>query len=311
MFRIPAIQSLRILESCYRLNSFTRAADELGISQGAVSQQIKSLEQRLGFAVFLREGRSIVATPSGEALVHAVRDGLGHIAEVVEVEKRKQRQNQLVISVLPGFAIRWLFPRLMSFEQAWPALELTVNAIGNPLDFSLHHAHAAITYEPISNLPEADWLFTEQLFPVCSADFAQQYRLSLNDDGALQQLPELPRLLDGSPTEPHYRDGWAYWADQLGLELTLDQGRRYSQSNMTLQLAELSHGIALGRSSLVMDAINTGKLIRLGQQQVSNPCGYRLVTNPAISASPALIAFQHWLSEQTRCIDEFEQHLLS
>ncbi|MCV6587910.1 MAG: LysR family transcriptional regulator [Marinobacterium sp.] len=95
---------MRVLESCYRPNSFIRAANELGIRQGAVSQQIWSLEQRLGFAAFLREGCTTRPTQSGEALVDAVREGFGYIAEVIELEKRKQCENERVISVLPGFA---------------------------------------------------------------------------------------------------------------------------------------------------------------------------------------------------------------
>lgn len=303
MFRIPSVQTLRVLEACHRLNSFTRAADELGISQGAVSQQIKTLEQRLGFAVFLREGRRIAPTPAGEALVAAVHQGFGHIAEVIAQQKRRQREDQLVISVLPGFAIRWLFPRLMSFEQAHPELTLTVNAISDPLDFSLHHGHAAITYGPVEEAPAADWLFREQIFPVCSPAFALQH--GLDQPPVSHQLGTLPRLIDSSPTARPYSDSWACWAAQRGIELSDNSERRHSQSNMTLQLAELGHGIAMGRSSLVMDAMLEGKLIRLDPQPVANPCSYRLIANPAIPEGPALSAFRQWLQQQTADIRSF------
>lgn len=307
MFRIPSVQTLRVLEACLRLNSFTHAGDELGISQGAVSQQIKALEQRLGFAVFVRQGRTIQPTPAGEALVDAVRFGFGHIAEVIAQQKRQQQDDQLVISVLPGFAIRWLFPRLMDFEQAHPEFSLTVNAIGDPLDFSLHHGHAAITYGPTDEQPETDWLFREQIFPVCSADFALQHQLAA--DNLAERLTELPLLIDNSPTARPYSDSWACWAAQQAIELEAVTGRRYSQSNMTLQLAELGHGVALGRSSLVMDAIAEGKLIRLDNTVVMNPCSYRLVANPAIAEGAALTAFRHWLVRSTAVITQFERNL--
>lgn len=314
MFRIPSVQTLRVLESCYRLNSFTQAADELGISQGAVSQQIKSLEQRVGFAVFIREGRSIHPTHSGEKLVQAVRQGFAHIADVIELEKRKQQQNELQISVLPGFAIRWLFPRLMSFEQTNPQYRLTVNAISSPDNFSLHHGHGAIIYTEAAG-DESNSFFSEQMYPVCSPAYAQQQHQLTDSQALIRHWSELHLLRDTSPTAARYPDGWAYWLDRINGEQGTalgeqdganSQAQRYSQANITLQLAELGHGLALGRSSLVMDAIKEGKLIAFKALAVENPCRYRLILNPAIQDNSAMTAFREWLSEQVQVIQAFE-----
>ncbi len=315
MFRIPSVQTLRVLESCYRLNSFTQAADELGISQGAVSQQIKSLEQRLGFAVFIREGRSIRPTHSGEQLVQAVRQGFGHIADAIAQEKRKQQNNELLISVLPGFAIRWLFPRLMDFEQSNPQYRLTVNAISAPDNFSLHHGHAAIVYREVAESANRVF-FSELMYPVCSPDYAKQHQL-IDADALIAYWSELQLLRDTSPTAARYSDGWSYWqecieqAQQISLPV-LDvnaSSQRYSQANITLQLAELGHGLALGRSSLVMDAIEEGKLVAFKALAVENPCCYQLVLNPAIQDSSAMETFEYWLQQQTAVIKGFESEL--
>ena len=312
MFRIPSVQTLRVLEACYRLNSFTRAGDELGISQGAVSQQIKSLEQRLGFAVFVREGRSIRPTHSGEQLVHAVRQGFGHIADVIAQEKRKQQHNELLISVLPGFAIRWLFPRLMSFEQENPAYRLTVNAISHPDHFSLHHGHAAVVYREVADT-DTGVFFSEHMYPVCSPEYAHQHQLK-NGESVLKHWQLLNLLRDTSPTAARYSDGWSYWQESVALQqdsMSDDEDsqtirQRYSQANITLQLAELGHGLALGRTSLVMDAIKERKLVAFGELAVKNPCRYQLVLNPEIPESEAILAFRQWLTRQTQVIREFE-----
>ena len=313
MFRIPSVQTLRVLESCYRLNSFTQAADELGISQGAVSQQIKSLEQRLGFAVFIREGRSIRPTHSGEQLVQAVRQGFGHIADVIAQEKRKQQNNELLISVLPGFAIRWLFPRLMDFEQSNPQYRLTVNAISAPDNFSLHHGHAAIVYREAIDKRQAVF-FSEQMYPVCSPDYVRQHHLN-SSEAVIEHWHQLNLLRDTSPTAARHPDGWSYWLEKTGLQESLTRcetgihqdDQRYSQANITLQLAELGHGLALGRTSLVMDAIKEGKLIAFKALSVPNPCCYQLILNPEVQDNEALQAFRNWLRAQTAVISAFEQ----
>lgn len=308
MFILPSFQSLKIFEAAARLASFTKAADELGISQGAVSQHIKSLEIRAGFDVFERTGRRIILTSSGQALLDAVKHGLGHIQHTIEVEKRKQQTNEVVISSLPGFAIRWLLPRIMSFNEAYPNLRVSVNTVTSPLDFSLYHAHAGLYYgSKDSKTGEKTGLFTEHLVPVCSAKFAAQHKLDLPlSQAQLEKLVDLPLLGDLSPVSPPFDDTWSYWAQESGVSLSLENISRQSQSNITLQLAELGHGVAIGRTSLVMDAIQQGSLVPLTRAQVKNPCYYRLIANPAMPKHKALEVFMSWLESQSEEIDRFK-----
>ena len=308
MFILPSFQSLKIFESAARLASFTKAADELGISQGAVSQHIKNLEIRAGFDVFERTGRRVILTSSGQVLLDAVKHGLGHIQHTIEVEKRKKQANEIVISSQPGFAIRWLLPRIMAFNQAYPKLKISVNTVTSPLDFSLYHAQAGLYYGS-KEVKEGETakLFDEHLIPVCSVKFAEQHKLHppLNKK-QLEKLVNLPLLGDLSPVPPPFDDTWSYWAKAVGLDLSLDHIDRQSQSNITLQLAELGHGIAIGRTSLVMDAIQAGSLIALTQVEVKNPCYYQLVSNPAMPKNKALNTFAAWLEVQSKEINEFK-----
>ncbi len=315
-FSLPSLQTLRTFESCYRLGSFTKAAAELNISQGAVSQHIKSLEIRLGFAVFLREERSITPTPSGTALLQVVNESLTRITEIIYAERSKQCEDELIVSALPGFAIRWLFPRLINFEKVIPDVRISVNAISNPMDFSLHHAHLAIVYthEPVSPSNHTEpGLFGESVFPVCSPAFAATHGLSGSKEGIslfVDKLPGLTLLYDESSALQPYTDIWSYWAESQGVDLTKSLVQKYSQSNITLQLAELGHGVAMGRTSLVMDAIKEGQLIQLQPAQIQNPCQYRLQVYPGLSKHRGVEGFTKNLRLMTKAIEEFESNYL-
>ena len=310
MFRLPSIQSLKFFESAARLGSFTKAANEIGVSQGAVSQHIKNLEVRVGFDVFSREGRSVILTASGRELLKSITNNLSNIQRTIELERRKQQSNELILSVLPGFAIRWLFPRLMDFNARYPEIKVEINTVAKPLDFDLYHAHAAIAYAPLEGRnANKTALFSEYMFPVCSKEFAQHHQLSLPlTKDELYQLQDLPRLVDQTPIGSFYRDTWSYWLEQLGLSAlnTENDFSRQAQSNSTLQLAELGHGVALGRTSLVMDALDRGILIPVSQHKTLNPYHYFISHNPIVVKSQSLQLFEDWLIERSAEITEYE-----
>ncbi len=307
MFRLPSLQSLKIFECAARHVSFTKAADELGISQGAVSQHIKNLEIRVGFEVFIRSGRAISLSNSGQLLLESVIHGLTGIQRTIEHERRKQQSNELIISVLPGFAIRWLFPRLMAFNAQHPKIKISLNTVAKPLDFDLYHAHAAIAYAPLEGRhSNRKPLFTEHLFPVCSSEFAKLHNINPHSDNSheyLASLLTLPLLGDESPTATSFRDTWSYWLEKTRLQRPLKAIDCQSQSNMTLQLAELGHGIAIGRTSLVQDALKKGELIALTPPTVINPSHYFICENSALGTSSSLDIFTQWLSQECQSIN--------
>lgn len=304
MFRLPSLQSLKIFECAARHASFTKAADELGISQGAVSQHIKNLEVRVGFEVFNRTGRIIMLSNSGQSLLDSIIHGLGNIQRTIEHERRKQQTSELIISVLPGFAIRWLFPRLMTFNARYPTIKISINTVAKPLDFELYHAHAAIAYAPLEGRHrDRTALFSEQLFPVCSPAFAKKHHLQAPlECKDLDHLLTLTLLGDESPMPSNYSDTWSYWIEKMQLSPLEQTINCQPQSNMTLQLAELGHGVAIGRTSLVMDALAKGELIALTQPQIDNPSHYFSYINPLTSKSDSLELFLDWLTQECRSI---------
>lgn len=307
MFRIPSLQALKIFDMVCRKGSFTSAANELNVSQGAISQHIKALEIRVGFPVFIRSGRSISLTPSGMALIDSVRKGIEVIEETISYERHKHKSQDLMISVQPGFAIRWLFPRLMDFHEEHPTTPVSVNAITEPTDFSLYQAHAGMAYGPELQGNNDTAIFKESIFPVCSPAFADAHELKPLSKRCLMKLPSLPLLGDQSPAPRQYGYTWRYWAAQSGVELPADAIRRSTQSNITLQLAELGHGVALGRTSLVMDSLRDGKLVQLTAATLQNPCVYQLLKNPAFPKIQSLGVFTQWLSQMAREIEAFDR----
>ncbi|WP_299495293.1 LysR substrate-binding domain-containing protein [uncultured Shewanella sp.] len=302
MFILPSLQALKIFECASRHDSFTQAADELGISQSAVSQHINNLEIRVGFKVFNRESKCIILTPSGRALLTSVTVNLHHIQQTIEIERRKKHSNELVISTPPGFAIRWLFPRLLAFNQAFEHIKVTVNTVSDPLNFNLYHANVGLFYgEKDIEYVKSEALFEEHLFPVCSPDFMHQHNLQppLNLK-ALKKLMTLPLL--GEESTQHNRDTWRDWAQSQNLSFSNKQPLRQSLSNITLQLAELGHGVAMGRTSLVMDALSRGQLVALTRAEIDNPCHYHVVHNPMMPISDSLATFITWLQEEVKAI---------
>ena len=196
----------------------------------------------------------------------------------------------------------------MSFNEAFPKLRINVNTVNSPLDFALYHAQAGLYYgSKASDSVGLDKLFSEHLIPVCSPKFAQQHNLEYPlGDAQLEALSCLPLLGDLSPVPPPFDDTWSYWAKESGLNLSLDNIARQSQSNITLQLAELGHGIAIGRTSLVMDAITLGTLVPLTSAKVKNPCYYQLMINPSMPKNKALTTFINWLVIQSEEITAFK-----
>jgi len=308
MFKLPSLQTLKIFEYTAKFNSFTQAAHELRISQGAISQHIKNLEIRVGFKVFYREGRRVSLTPSGHELLVSVNYNLHQIQRTIELEKLKINKNEIVVSVFPGFAIRWLLPRLMTFNERYPDIKITLNTVSRPLDFNLNHAHAGISYGPTeSRLQAQPALFKEHIFPVCSPSFIQEHKLKLPlKKNKLQNILSLPLLSDESPTPVTFEDTWEYWNSHFGLSHIKNKIPRQSQSNITLQLAELGHGIAIGRTALVMDAMNKGTLSAITQERLINPCSYYLVDNPVMPTNSALKSFANWLSEASLEIENWQ-----
>ncbi|WP_325893533.1 LysR family transcriptional regulator [Grimontia sp. NTOU-MAR1] len=302
---LPSLHTLQVFEAVTEYDSFSKAAQSLNVSQGAISQHIRSLEERVGFKVFFREGRGVKLTPSGRNLLNSVQLNLGQIQKTIEVERRKQHKNELIVSIYPGFGVRWLFPRLDAFRKQYPDIITTFNIINPRENIEAHYSDCKFEYSQ----SEQNKLFTESIFPVCSPEFARRnsLRTGMKTSQQIKEMLKLPVVFDRGPS--HLDANWQLWSEKLGVIPPVDYKHFDSHANLTLQLAEQGQGIAMGRTCLVIDALKEGKLIPLYPPVVKNPFTYKLVRVIADSDNPTYVLFHQWLHDISKEISDFEVNL--
>jgi LysR family transcriptional regulator, glycine cleavage system transcriptional activator len=289
MRRLPPLSTLPVLESAARLQSFSAAAEELHVTHGAVSHQIKSLEESLGVALFARTGRRVVLTAEGAVFAEAVRTALAGISEAIEQLSPSGRERKLKISVLPSFASRWLMPRLGRFLEANPHYEISVEATPLKANFIADGVDIAIRFG------RGPWpgVHTERIagdsyFPVCSPKFR------------LGKLPTKPAHLAELPLFHLDPGRWEKWFAAAGLPDICPKfsGIDYNDAALFLQQAINGEGIALTRRSLIGDDLCNGKLVKLFDIEVDTEEGYYLVCLPQHANGHKVRTFRDWIVKQ-------------
>ncbi|ABD56870.1 transcriptional regulator, LysR family [Jannaschia sp. CCS1] len=294
MIRNLPYASLRAFEAVVRLGSFSAAAGDLGVSQSAVSQHVKSLEEWLGQELLVRGARASKGTRYGTLLAREIDRGLGGISEVcTQIRAASHSDTTVVISCLPGFAFTWLFPRLLRFDLAHPDLSISIATDTGGRPFNPADADIGIRYGhgEFPNL-RVDHLMGERLFPVCAPQVAER----LTDVASLGQHTLLQdEILNFGSANP----SWEYWAEACGVHLpSRARTRRFGQSNLVLQAAIEGLGVALGREPLVLDALTDGRLVRPFTQNVKSPLSYWLVRRKQADDSPKVQEFLKWIKKE-------------
>jgi LysR family glycine cleavage system transcriptional activator len=294
--------ALRAFESVVRLGGFSRAADELRMSQSAVSQHVRLLEDWTGQRLLIRGARSSQPTDEGRRLAAAVAEGLGRIGDICQELRSRGRGGQtLAVSCLPGFAINWLFPRLIRFDQVHPDISVSISTDPRPINFSSGEADVAIRYG-MGRYPglHVRCLLSESLTPVCAP-------VLLHGDPPLRTPGDLARhtlLVDELKPVGGRLPNWDFWAAQSGVTLPRPaRMRRFGQSNMVVQAAVEGLGVALGRDALVMDALADGRLVRpFEMPAVPSDYAFWFVCPESTLERPAIRAFYDWvLAEAASC----------
>ncbi len=298
LLHLPPIAALRAFEAAARLKSFTLAAEELGLTQSAISHQVHGLEDHLGFELFHREPRRIVLTVKGEALAVSVREGLGIVARTIRELTRADTGPRLVVSTLAGFAVKWLFPRLIRFDELHPQIELEIATSGQMADFSANEADVAIRYG-LGHYPglHVEKILGEEMFPVCAPKLMQGPK-ALRKPADLARVPLLhDDILRLGGREP----SWATWLDAAGVTgIDLAKGRRFGQSNMSIQGAIEGLGVALGRGPLVIDDLKAGRLVKPFDISVPSGYDYYFVCPARMLDKPKIAAFRKWLLDEAK-----------
>lgn len=256
---LPPLQTLRAFESAARLRSFTRAAAELSVTQGAVSRQIRNLEQRLGITLFARVDRGVRLTPVGERYFQAVSESLLRIARATTEVALGQEGEPITVGATTAVASLWLMPHLTGFRRAEPDLDIRILVSDEPFDSMSSDVDLLIEYSrrPVTGA-EVTPLFREEVMPVCSPEYLR------GRDAPAQPadlLNETLLILDDD--HPDWM-GWGEWLYRFGIEL--DSPRRSVMVNSypaLLQAAIAGQGVALGWRHLVDEFLAAGTLVAL------------------------------------------------
>jgi LysR family glycine cleavage system transcriptional activator len=292
--RLPPLHALRVFEAAARHASFTRAAQELHVTQTAVSHQMRALEAHLGLRLFLRLPRRLVLTPEGQVYASQLRRVLERIADATASLHARPRREVLAVTSLPSFLARWLVPRLGDFAWAHPQTDLRILSTERPLDFSREAVDVGIRwgYGRYVGL-RTEKLMDDESFPVCSPALRKRRPL-------LRVPSDLSRhvlLHDDSA------DGWRGWLRAAGVpEVDADRGHIFNDANLMLQAAAAGHGVALARRVLVERDLAEGRLVRLFDLALPAEPAYYLITSEQTARLPKVQAFRAWLlDEVSRC----------
>lgn len=288
MSRLPAFQALRALEAAARLRSYSRAADALFVTHGAVSHQIRALEEQFGLKLFRREGNDMVPLPAALRLAERVAEAIRLLEDGVARLRAEGSPGVLVISTLPSFARRALAHRLHRFAAHDPDLEIEVRTEDRLSDLITDGVDVAIRYGP-GGWPgvEAEPLFIETLFPVCSPAFLRRHELRRPED------------LTRAPLLRQRHRAWRLWFESVGLEADEPRGGLiFDDASLLLDAAVEGLGVALARSGLAEQDLREGRLVRPFPESLSAEWGYFVVWR-ADSPKRALVErFRDWMKAE-------------
>ena len=295
MFRtLPPLNALRAFEASARHLSFTKAAEELGVTPAAVSHQIKGLEDFLGVVLFRRLTRALVLTEAAQRALPALREGFVKLAEASERLRAPADTGILTVSVDPSIAVKWLVPRLERFHQVCPGLDLRLDANGALVDFERDGVDVGIRYGG-GHYPglRADLMFAERVIPVCSPDLmAGPHPLRTPADLRHHTLLHLDWRVE--ETAPN----WRMWLLAAGVEgIDASRGQHFNLESMVLEAAVKGQGVALVDAVLSQDDLARGHLVKPFELSVSGESGfsYYVVTPLARAEEPKIAAFRDWV----------------
>lgn len=277
--------------------SFTKAAEELFITQGAVSQRIRRLEDMLKFRLFIRLTRKLVLTDDGEQLMLALTSSLQQITEVIQDIRFKELRGMLYIGLPPAFGQLWLMPRLASFKKAFRSLDLFFYGQQNGPLFETDPVDMVVYYGN-SHFPHLHhWpLMEEWLVPVCSPGYAQQHGLLSQKDADLSRCSLLHCNESLEQFDIDYE--WQHWAQATRIRLP-ETNRKYvfNQHAMAIESAKHGMGLAMGRWFMVMPAVLRGELVLPVDVKIPAGMGYQLFCAEEHAERPRYQAFAQWLQE--------------
>src|SRR5262245_36987345 len=282
--RLPSLNALKAFEAAARHESFTRAAEELCVTQGAVSHQVKALEEELGIKLFNRERQRLIITEAGREYLTVLRDALDRIAVGTERLLQRQKAGVLTVSTSPDFAAKWLVHRLGRFAESHPDIDLRVSATLHHVDFTREDVDVAVRHGD-GSWPGLDAmrLCSEEVFLVCSPKLLGR----LKKPADVLKLPLL-RLDDDR--------AWSRWRDAVGIAQDEPlHGPVLNRASMVIDAAIDGQGVALARTMLAAWDLINGRLVRPFAETLRVSKTYWIVCPKATASLPKIALFREWL----------------
>ena len=286
--RLPPLNALRTFEAAARHLSFTKAGEELFVTQAAVSHQMRALEEHLGVPLFRRFNRRLALTDHGQVLLPAVRKAFDTLAAGVEAAAATTRSGMLSISTTPSFAANWLARRLVRFQALHPEIEMQVAATPRLVDFVREGIDCGIRFG-FGDWPglRAHLLFREELFPVCSPALADGPRpLRRPDDLRAHTL--IHAMTD--------IDDWRHWLRAAGVaDIDPMRGLKFDSGPLALEAAISGAGIAIGNRAMVAEDLAAGRLVEPFEVELPTESAYYFVAPEASADQSKIARFRDWL----------------
>lgn len=284
--RLPSLNALRAFEAAARLESFAKAAEEIGVTAGAVTQQIRQLEATLGFAVFRRLPQGVALTDAAREALPRLTRGFDMLGQAVQTLREAQPHRPLAIAALPCIAQLWLSPRLPALQAAFPDLQISISAMEESPDPQRDPYDLSLFYR--ENVPNSGGLqlATDAILPVCPPSLAT--KLPTPADLATQTL-----LHDAV-----WRGDWARWLAFAapGAKVDPSRGPAFSLYSLALDACLSGSGVLIGRMSLVGPHLAEGRLIAPFPQAMPTPDRLTLAAATAAGAHPRRAEVMDWLS---------------
>jgi LysR family glycine cleavage system transcriptional activator len=300
--RLPPLNALRAFEAAARHLNFSRAADELAVTPGAVSQQIQNLEDYVGAALFKRTPKGLLLTDAAQTALPALREAFDRLAEAASLLTAAVDGRRLTVSVAPSFAAKWLVPRLGLFEAEHPLVDVWLSADMEVVDFALGEIDLAIRYGA-GRYPglEVVKLMSETVIPVASPAFLEANPLRDPSDLVHHIL-----LHDGSPDADDSCPDWAMWLAARGIKgVDGARGPRFNQSSLVIEAAVGGRGVALAKRALAQADLDAGRLVAPLQIAATEvDFAYYVVHPKAKGRLPQVKAFVTWITAQAAAHEE-------
>ena len=299
-----AAGQLRAFEAVARHLNFRAAAEEMALTQSAVSRQIQAIEEDIGVALFLRHTRAVELTSAGAQLLLAVQQALPRIDGAVRQIRQNAGRQSVSLTTFASFASMWLIPRLEAFQREQPGIDIRIDASDVAVDLDVADVDIALRYGPRENMPSgALRLFGETLTPLASPWL-------LKSSAPIREPADLSAftLIEAGDAHRTHLEWltWRRWFESHGVKRA--QPRRWLYFNYAYQMVQAAltgQGLVLARSSLIAESLANGDLVEvLPRHRMDSPMAYWLLVGPRNALRPEIKAFCEWLQDQARITRE-------